>query len=185
MKKIKLIAICGESGTGKTAVLEGVLKAAPEVFNKIISHTTRPIRQNEEDGVTYHYVTGAEFAELAITNQMLEHSCFNNWLYGTSKSALAQDKINIGIFNPQGLAFLSNCDYIDLKIVYLECSARERLLRQLLRESAPNVDEIVRRYEADKQDFKNLVNHFAITVLSNEYSVDKDACVKEIVSWAN
>ena len=38
MKKIKLIAICGESGSGKTTILEEVVKAAPHKFNKIIRY---------------------------------------------------------------------------------------------------------------------------------------------------
>jgi hypothetical protein len=35
---------------------------------------------------------------------MLEYSEFRKWYYGTSKHGLSLEKINIGVFNPAGVA---------------------------------------------------------------------------------
>ena len=60
------------------------------------------------------------------------------------------------------------------------CSDKTRLLRQLNREDHPNVDEIVRRYKTDKDDFYDL--EFEYTELQNEINLDLPLAVKKILS---
>jgi guanylate kinase len=52
----KIIAIMGESGTGKNSLMQEILKLKPEL-HEIIPCTTRPMRQGETDGVDYYYYT--------------------------------------------------------------------------------------------------------------------------------
>ena len=47
--KTKIIAIFGKSGAGKDALQKFLIKLYPD-FNKIISFTTRPKRDNEVEG---------------------------------------------------------------------------------------------------------------------------------------
>lgn len=109
---------------------------------------------------------------------MIESSCFNGWYYGTSYESLKQDKINIGVFNPEGIrSFLKRPD-VKLTVYYIAASPKKRLLRQLNRENNPNVDEIVRRYSTDEQDFEHL--DFEYTVLRNEDENDLTKCVELI-----
>ena len=49
MKK-RIIAIIGEAGSGKDSLIEKLIKNK-ELFHKIIPCTTRPLRENEIDGV--------------------------------------------------------------------------------------------------------------------------------------
>ena len=49
MKK-RIIAIMGEAGSGKDSLVEKLIKNK-ELFHKIIPCTTRPLRENEIDGV--------------------------------------------------------------------------------------------------------------------------------------
>lgn len=125
-------------------------------FNEIISCTTRPMREKEVHGVNYYYYTDKEFFEKVNNNQMLEYTNFNNWYYGTSYDTLNIDKINIGVFNPAGIISLKNRNDIDLTVLRVITQQKERLIRQLCREGNPDVDEIIRRYQTDKQDFANL-----------------------------
>jgi len=97
---------------------------------------------------------------------MLEYTGFNGWFYGTSLDSLSAEKINIGVFNPAGIRSLSQNPEIDLKVFRVKCSDKHRLLRQLNREKNPNVDEIVRRYYADKADFSEL--EFEYEEINNE-----------------
>lgn len=55
--KYKIIALCGEAGCGKDYIMKKVLAACPIELNEIISTTTRPKRENEQEGVNYFYVT--------------------------------------------------------------------------------------------------------------------------------
>jgi guanylate kinase len=103
---------------------------------------------------------------LVEENKMMEWASFNNWYYGTPLTALSKDKINIGVFNPEGIRSMLARDDIDLRVFYVSTSPKTRLLRQLNREEHPNVAEIIRRYGTDVEDFKNI--DFPCTVVGNE-----------------
>lgn len=152
--KYTIIAIMGKAGSGKDTLMKALLEE-PEFFEAkpIISCTTRPIRDNEQDGVNYHYITKEQFTEQILNGEMLEATVFNNWCYGTSLNNLTKDKLNIGVFNPEGVGLLRENKNIDLTVIYVEATDKTRLLRQLNREKNPDCHEIVRRFGADEADF--------------------------------
>ena len=53
MKKGKLFVISGPSGVGKTTLIKQLMKRHPERYGYSVSHTTRPKRDSEVDGVLY------------------------------------------------------------------------------------------------------------------------------------
>ena len=152
--KYTIIALMGKAGSGKDTILHALLKQP--VFKNavpIISCTTRPMRENEKDGVDYHFLTQSEFTDKILSGDMLEATVFNDWCYGTSLNNLSKNKINIGVFNPEGVGLLRDNKDIDLTLIYIEANDKDRLIRQLSRENNPNVHEIIRRYSADEMDF--------------------------------
>lgn len=176
----KIIALIGEAGSGKDRILKEVLAAAPTALNEIISCTTRPPREGEVDGVNYFFIDAEEFAYKVLNYEMIEATSFNDWFYGTSYDALRSDVPNIGVFNPDGIRALQGRPDIDLTVYKVVCKDKTRLLRQLNRENDPNVDEIVRRYKTDKDDFFDL--EFEYTELPNEAFANLEDAVKQIVS---
>jgi hypothetical protein len=60
---------------------------------------------------------------------MLEATCFNNWFYGTSYDSLRLNKLNIGVFNPDGVRALLDNPNIKLKVIRVVCPDKIRLLR--------------------------------------------------------
>lgn len=145
---MKLVALIGKAGSGKSTILNKVIEKYPGKFNKIISCTNRPPRENERDKIDYYFLTTTQFIKKENSGKMLETASFNNWNYGTELSSLSKDKINIGVFNPTGIYnILKRKDIdLDLDVYYIQASDKDRLLRQLTREENPNVEEIVRRY---------------------------------------
>lgn len=168
---MKIVALMGEAGSGKDTILRKVMELYPSFFHEIISCTTRPPREGEVDGINYHFLEVDEFKN----QEMLESTEFNGWYYGTSKSSLSEDKINIGVFNPAGVRSLMQIPDIDLTVYYVRASDKVRLIRQLNREENPDVEEIIRRFSADKQDFEvlydidfiNLPNVTKANIVSN------------------
>lgn len=156
----KLLAIIGESGTGKDTILKKIVHDSILYhninFNEIVSYTSRPKRENEVNGINYNFISEEEFKNLIDDDTMLEFTVFNNWYYGTALSGLKEDKINIGVFNPEGIKNLLQYEAIDMRVVRLCASEKTRLLRQLNREEHPNVQEIIRRFGTDNKDFSNL-----------------------------
>lgn len=160
MNKYELIILCGKAGAGKDYLLQQVLKHYGNEINAIVSDTTRPPRSYERDGVDYHFLTLDEFLSrdhLEMTKYRVSED--DIWLYGTSYSSLDKNKINIGIFNIDGINQIYKKDDIDIHIFYISADDRTRLERQFDREEYPDYSEICRRFLTDEQDFRNLYKY--------------------------
>jgi guanylate kinase len=82
-----LFIVSSPSGGGKTTLIRRLLANPPgEPLRFSISHTTRPRRSGEVDGREYHFVTAAEFEEMARHGEFLEHNEVHGNFYGTAKS---------------------------------------------------------------------------------------------------
>ena len=166
MEKYKVLAICGEAGSGKdtlATILIEELRARGVAARNTVSYTTRPKRDYEEDGVNYHFVSKEELLKLILEEKILEATEFNDWFYATGIDDLEKDKVNIAVLNPEGIESLSYDNRIDMCIVRCQCYEKTRLIRQLERELDPDIDEIIRRLKADREDFYN----FKISNYSN------------------
>lgn len=84
VEKGTLYVISAPSGAGKTSLVGEMIKA-DERLGVSVSHTTRPMRQGEQDGVNYHFVSREAFEAMILQDQFLEHAdVFGNY-YGTSQ----------------------------------------------------------------------------------------------------
>lgn len=151
MDKYKIMILCGESGTGKSFIKNLAVKNYPNIFHDVVTATSRPPREGEENGKDYWFLPEEEFTD----EKMIEYCMFNNWYYGTPISSLSKDKMNLLVLNPHGIYRLfADSDKYDIQLIRFVASDKTRLLRQLNREEEPDVDEIVRRYSVDKIDFR-------------------------------
>ncbi|NMT63299.1 guanylate kinase [Marinobacter orientalis] len=79
-----LYVISAPSGAGKTSLVAEMLKQDGKL-GVSVSHTTRPVREGEQDGVNYHFVSREEFEAMIARGDFLEHAdVFGNY-YGTSQ----------------------------------------------------------------------------------------------------
>lgn len=79
-----LYTISAPSGAGKTSLVAELLKRTPRL-GVSVSHTTRPMRPGEVDGVNYHFVSHAEFEKMLESSAFLEHAQVFDNFYGTSQ----------------------------------------------------------------------------------------------------
>ncbi len=87
--------VTAPSGAGKTTLVN----AAVENDNSIcvsVSHTTRPARPGEVDGVNYHFVSEAEFLAMLERGEFLESAEVYGHRYGTSQSWVTE-KLKSGL----------------------------------------------------------------------------------------
>jgi guanylate kinase len=111
--------------------------------------------------------------------EMLEATCFNDWFYGTSLQSLDESVVNIGVFNPDGIDALLESPLVEVMVYYVHATDKNRLIRQLNREENPDVNEVLRRFKTDKEDFSDL--DFEFQVLPNDTQEEFKAAVKTIV----
>jgi guanylate kinase len=80
--------ISAPSGAGKTTLLRKVIKELSGLRFSV-SHTTRPPRANERDGVDYHFVSPSVFQKMVERNEFLEWAEVLGNHYGTARKNMA------------------------------------------------------------------------------------------------
>jgi guanylate kinase len=91
--KNSIFIISAPSGTGKSTLIELLLTQIPTLYFSI-SHTTRPPRLGEKDGVEYCFVDKTKFEQMVQQDEFLEWAYVHDFYYGTSRVMLknAQDQ---------------------------------------------------------------------------------------------
>jgi len=82
-----VIVVSAPSGAGKTTVVARVLREVPGLRFSV-SHTTRPPRGDEREGVDYQYVDRPTFERLKADNKLLEWAEVHGNLYGTGRAEI-------------------------------------------------------------------------------------------------
>jgi|SRR5579862_1122989 len=77
-----LVILSGPSGVGKDTILAAWTKRDPRA-QRVVAYTTRPIRENEEDGCDYHFVNVGKFRDMIASEAFLEYKEVFGNLYGT------------------------------------------------------------------------------------------------------
>ncbi len=86
-RKPVVVVVSAPSGAGKTTVVARVLRELGGIRFSV-SHTTRPPRSDEQDGVDYHFVDKKSFTRLRDEGQLLEWAEVHGNLYGTALTEL-------------------------------------------------------------------------------------------------
>jgi guanylate kinase len=84
-----LYVVAAPSGGGKTSLISALLEMDDRI-RLSVSHTTRPPRPGEADGVHYHFTDEPIFLSLIRENAFLEHARVFDNRYGTGREAVQQ-----------------------------------------------------------------------------------------------
>lgn len=86
-----LFIVTAPSGAGKTSLVRELVKDDDSLCISV-SHTTRPRREGERDGVDYFFVDRDEFERKLAENTFLEHAEVYGHYYGTSREWVQQHR---------------------------------------------------------------------------------------------
>ena len=89
-----LFTISAPSGAGKTSLVKALVEAV-DGLQVSVSHTTRPRRPGEIDGVNYHFVARERFDAMLAEGAFLEYAEVFGNRYGTSQ-AWVNDRLGAG-----------------------------------------------------------------------------------------
>ena len=188
----KLFCIMGKSASGKDTIFKRLIQNETLNLKTVVSYTTRPMREGEQDGVEYHFVNGQRLEELKKAGKVIEcrdyHTIHGIWSYftvddGQKDFESEQDAIIIGTLE----------SYAQIRIyygkenvvpIYVNVEDGERLTRALNREKqqdAPKYLELCRRFLADAEDFSE--EKLKACEIDKIYeNIEMEACLAKICS---
>lgn len=163
-----MLIMTGASASGKTEIAKILIQK--HGFQKMITYTTRPMWDNEKNGLDYHFITIEDFIEKTKQNFFIETTVYNNHYYGTAFQDAAADKVLIvDTFGANELF-----ERLGTKAVffYLESKAEIRKERMIMR--GDRLGDIKKRLENDAIFFqqKNMV-HIDYIIDTNTAGLDE------------
>jgi guanylate kinase len=85
--KGRLFIISAPSGAGKSTLCKRLRKHFPNIQYSV-SYTTRQPRNNECNGIDYHFISCEDFKKGIQANQWAEWACVHDNYYGTSRELI-------------------------------------------------------------------------------------------------
>ena len=177
----KMIILSSPSGAGKTTLVKKISKE--KKYKISISHTTRPPRDNEVDGVDYFFITQTKFQKLIRENAFLEYANVFKNLYGSTKNQVFKNLKNghnvLFDIDWQGAQQIKK-QTLDYKLIsfFILPPSKEILLERLISRGESNDEIIKMRMQQFDKDVLHWIEYDYVVV--NE---DLDKCYNEIVGY--
>lgn len=185
----KLFVLMGKSATGKDTIYKELLQQKELSLCTITPYTTRPIREGEQEGVEYHFVSVEEYERMKKDGIVIESRDYDTihgvWSYFTVEDSQFQGNGNYLMINTlEGYEQIANY-FGKEKVVplYVEVEDGLRLSRALGRERQqmqPKYAELCRRFLADSEDFSE-EKLAALGITKRYQNIDRKKCVAEIL----
>lgn len=174
-----MLVIIGESASGKTSLQKMLIENNPK-YKKIVTYTTRPMREGEVDGVDYHFIPQTTFDEFVKRGFFVEHAKYRDWCYGTARIDCENENA-VAVLTPAGLRALKRLGY-DITSVYLYVDRRSRLISILKR--GDNIDEAIRRNITDVGQFDEIIEEVDYVIDNTGFHMNENQvleCLKVIL----
>jgi len=176
----QIYVISGPSGVGKSTIVQQLRNEVKDLIYSI-SYTSRKPRENEVDGINYHFVDRETF------EKMIQEKAFAEWaevydaLYGTSLEVLQKHR-SLGLdvvldIDIQGAANIKK--YIEESTLIYILPPSLDILGERLRGRGTDAEEIIRaRFEKAIREIKRCVDYDYI-VFNQEIdrAVEEIACI--------
>lgn len=157
-----MIILCGASASGKTEVAK--LLMSKYGIKKVVTNTTRPIREGEVNDIDYHFTSKERFLELKEQDYFVETTEYNGNYYGCAKNEIGDNKCVI--LEPEGVGNFLKLN--NPSIVTFALYASKKTRRERMTSRGDLNENIIKRLNEDEE-------RFSITKLSfADYTIDTD-----------
>ena len=166
-----LFIIAAPSGCGKTSLVEALIKKTKNLCVSV-SHTTRPPRPDEVNGINYYFVSINEFEEMIKNNAFVEHATVFDNHYGSS-TKLISEKLDEGVdvileIDWQGARQVKENMPNSVSIFILPPS-NEALLGRL-KQRAQDDEVTINKRMSDAQNQMQHFNEFDYLVINDDFN---------------
>ena len=160
-----LVVVSGPSGVGKSTIVAELARRRPQVV-PIVTATTRGRREEEIDGVHYHFLSDEAFRDLIARDGLLEHANNHGHWYGTPidqvRGILAAGRDAILTISPEGARNVRRL-VPDALLIFVMPPSMDDLAARLRGRGSESEDSIARRradaerWMAESDDYDYLV----------------------------
>ena len=166
-----LFTVSAPSGAGKTSLVRALTDQDPNL-SVSVSHTTRPRRPTEKDGLNYHFINREQFRQMAEQDGFLEHALVFGHHYGTAvrevEQARAQGRDLILEIDWQGAAQVRRKAPETIGIFVAPPS--KALLRQRLLARGEDSMESIERRLAEAREEMSHYREFNYLVVNDDFA---------------
>lgn len=151
-----LFVVSAPAGTGKTTLVQMLVKEYP-CIEESISYTTREPRPQEENGVHYHFVSTDEFKEMVKAGKFLEYVGLYGNFYGTSKEKVLEQQASgkhvILVIDTQGGLQLKG--KMEACFIFIEPPSFEEHKKRLLNRQTEPLAIVEKRLQWAKKEYED------------------------------
>ena len=163
-----MLVLIGASASGKTEIAKILINVYK--FSKLVTYTTREIRENEVDGVDYHFISEEVFHQKECNNGFLETAVYNDTHYGSPTKGA--DLFKVIIVDPKGANSIYKKKNPNAVFIYLETDELIRRIRMLNR--GDKIVDVETRFKEDKKHFrKSRFKHLDYIVNTSKHSLEE------------
>lgn len=184
----KIILITAPSGSGKTSIVNYLIKKFPSLAFSV-SATTRPARKNEKEGRDYYFISEKEFKEKIQNKEFLEwEMVYEGKYYGTLKSDISriwkEDKIPVLDIDVQGAIHMQQQYPVNTIAIFVQAPSIAELKRRLQSRGSETEETLKARLNksAYEMTFKN---HFENIIINEKFEVACKEAEKTIADFLN
>lgn len=181
---MKIIAVSGKTATSKDTIARHIKEKYD--IPPIVSYSTRPIRENETDGLEHYFINDERMDEIVKDEaSMLAFVQFpkTGFRYCATTADLEEDAIRTYIIDPSGLAWLKS-HRPDVEIFSIFLDLDEETIRERALGRGDKLEDIEERLESEREMFKDFAESKAydVRIETNKELKDVLAVVDEIIN---
>ncbi|KAK9304160.1 hypothetical protein QLX08_004421 [Tetragonisca angustula] len=159
----KTLVLLGAHGVGRRQIKNTIIAKHPDKYAYPIPHTTRPPRNDEENGRNYYFISHDEMMADIAANEYLEYGTHENAMYGTKLETIRkiheEGKVAILDVEPQALKVLRTAEFAPY-VVFIAAPVFPNM---------PDCDGSLERLAKESDSLKQAYGHFFdLTIVNNE-----------------
>ena len=158
-----MLVIVGASASGKTEIANTLVKQFEYV--KSVTTTTRKQRQDELNGVHYHFVSKEVFQNKIMQHAFVETTQYQDHAYGLQKDEIGSNRVII--LDPSGSNALYHLYPKETCVIYIQSDQEMRQTRMLSR--GDDINLIYRRLSEDNKTFQLKNLHCIHLIIDNHH----------------
>ena len=173
-----IFVIAAPSGAGKSSLVKAICEQ-DNTLQLSISHTSRPIRPSEVNGVDYFFVSVEQFEEMLLRHEFIEHAKVYGNYYGTNISAIQQ-------FMKNGKDIILEIDWQGARqikklfpnaiLIFILPPSIEELTKRLIARNTDSTDVIKSRIQVAQEDISH-ASEFTYIIVNDKFDVAlQDLC---------